>query len=510
MHLLVLSSIVALATSAEAADRPILHERVDFERDETRVALPGEVAAPGDAEPVVRPDSSTMAPDEHTDGDDELVYNVVWNPSVAPFKRGRSFDRVLPDGQLALPKTNRRVQVPVVGGRVDPGRELFRGSMMVALVHGQPAVVPTPAADLRILEARTNPDVPIRFSRDSADNLYVEPLSPRGQGSVVRLALVVDARSDYFGGPAARPAKRLAHPLPPGLRQKGRDVLREIPGAAERAPLAALIQWFREFKAGPFPGGSGDLYLDLALSQIGVCRHRSYAFVITAQAAGIPARFVANEAHAFVEVRLKDQGWRRVDLGGAARSFDLRNPGDSPPHRPLYGDPYPKPAAYRASSDAGGPPRLPTPGGDPAGQSSPGGANEPGGDTSGLGVDTTIASDSATDPATAPVDEAPPGADPLPTPSLPPLSVAPEYVELLEIPITLTPASTQRDKRIRVEGRAPRPFKLALFPQSGDRIVHEWREVRPDEAGAYSEWVQIPSHVPPGRYRVLAIIDRDP
>jgi transglutaminase-like putative cysteine protease len=41
--------------------------------------------------------------------------------------------------------------------------------------------------------------------------------------------------------------------------------------------------------------------LDLARGKRGVCRHRAYAFVIVAQALGIPARFVQNEAHAWVE-----------------------------------------------------------------------------------------------------------------------------------------------------------------------------------------------------------------
>ena len=36
--------------------------------------------------------------------------------------------------------------------------------------------------------------------------------------------------------------------------------------------------------------------VDLALSKKGVCRHRAYAFTITAQGLGIPARMVMNEA----------------------------------------------------------------------------------------------------------------------------------------------------------------------------------------------------------------------
>ena len=42
--------------------------------------------------------------------------------------------------------------------------------------------------------------------------------------------------------------------------------------------------------------------VDLALSQKGVCRHRAFAFLVTALGLGIPARMVINEAHAWVEV----------------------------------------------------------------------------------------------------------------------------------------------------------------------------------------------------------------
>ena len=50
------------------------------------------------------------------------------------------------------------------------------------------------------------------------------------------------------------------------------------------------------------PTGRGDIYLDLALQQKGVCRHRSFAFLVTALYLGIPTRMIANEAHAWVEV----------------------------------------------------------------------------------------------------------------------------------------------------------------------------------------------------------------
>jgi len=44
--------------------------------------------------------------------------------------------------------------------------------------------------------------------------------------------------------------------------------------------------------------------------------------VISARALGIPARYIYNEAHAFVEVYWPKMGWRRIDLGGAAEQLN--------------------------------------------------------------------------------------------------------------------------------------------------------------------------------------------
>jgi hypothetical protein len=86
-----------------------------------------------------------------------------------------------------------------------------------------------------------------------------------------------------------------------------------------RDAIAKLVQYFRGFtESDDPPRGRGSVYLDLALSKKGVCRHRSFAFMVTAQSLGIPARMILNEAHAWVEVH-DGSLWRRIDLGGAGR-----------------------------------------------------------------------------------------------------------------------------------------------------------------------------------------------
>jgi hypothetical protein len=80
-------------------------------------------------------------------------------------------------------------------------------------------------------------------------------------------------------------------------------------------------------------------------SQKGVCRHRSFAFVVTALALGLPARMVRNEAHAWVEVS-DSLKWHRIDLGGAAGRVNIA-PTDRPAHIAPR-DPY----AWPSGSDS--------------------------------------------------------------------------------------------------------------------------------------------------------------
>jgi hypothetical protein len=88
-----------------------------------------------------------------------------------------------------------------------------------------------------------------------------------------------------------------------------------------REAVAKLVSYFRSFvDSEEPPRGGRDIYTDLVLSKKGVCRHRAFAFLVTAQHLGIPTRMVVNEAHAWVEVH-DGSLWRRIDLGGAGRTL---------------------------------------------------------------------------------------------------------------------------------------------------------------------------------------------
>ena len=127
-------------------------------------------------------------------------------------------------------------------------------------------------------------------------------------------------------------------------------VQKKIGLSREQTPVAnleKLVSYFRDFQARPFPEelNRGDLYEQIALNQIGVCRHRSLAFIITAASLGIPTRYVYNEAHAFVEILWPNSGWRRVDLGGAADALNAATNDGRELHKPGE-DTLPKPAQY--------------------------------------------------------------------------------------------------------------------------------------------------------------------
>jgi hypothetical protein len=113
--------------------------------------------------------------------------------------------------------------------------------------------------------------------------------------------------------------------------------------------VRTLIEYFRGFVAneqGIAESSGRALYEQLTLTRKGVCRHRAYAFVVTALALGIPARFVHNEAHAWVEV-YDGQLWHRVDLGGAASGFHYDGEKPSGPAYRMPKDNYPWPTLAR-------------------------------------------------------------------------------------------------------------------------------------------------------------------
>jgi hypothetical protein len=341
-----------------AGDKVLPKPALDAKKDRTAGTQEPVLGKPGFAA-----DRDTqMKADEHTGADPTLHYVSVFNPDVIPFKRMSTFDKINDDQTLHVASTA-LVEVPV-GGTTDPKtRDRFWGDVLVNLTPGKDVPLPSVAPDMRILSYEIKPKMALKFSKDGADNFYVRSDEASASGTY-RLVFLADADAGYFAPSLprtqykVRDIKSHAPPelveqlnaVPVALRREAQDTLQKHINVDENYGLDlafnGLVRYFRAFEAKDIKRPTGDTYRDLCDSQAGVCRHRSFAFMITANALGIPTRYVENEAHAFVEVWFPERGWQRIDLGGAALRLDVQGAQDKTMHRPRADDPFAKPPEY--------------------------------------------------------------------------------------------------------------------------------------------------------------------
>ncbi len=364
----------AVSVSADAAS-PTLHERISaddredlsFEATTADGDLPlaidtpnGIVRAP-ETQSASSPPASTyresFAPTGpssiyHPDGDtrrpDMVRYDDPFTPSIAPYKRLRAFDAVGADYGLFVRDTALvRMQI---GGEAHAGEDSFFADLSVDFAATAPVLIPSVGPGARVLRLHAEPASPVEIFRDGADNWYARSVGAKGR---VRLVMQLAIARHALGGTIALPpwSKMPLIALPPAARDAAATVRQAIGVSQRDAPddvLTRMVAYFRAFtESSEPPRGHGDLYLDLALSQKGVCRHRAFAFLVTALSLGIPARMVMNEAHAWVEVKGEvihgEPAWHRIDLGGAAANIE----DSSADGRPAYtapNDPYDWPA----------------------------------------------------------------------------------------------------------------------------------------------------------------------
>ncbi len=535
-------------------------------------------ATPGADPPPTRrtrvgPDRDTLpeAPFEH-------LYHEVFNPAVFPFKRMTVLDAVNDDETLRLRDPARSLLAPVSAGRLAEGRDPFFGSVVIEFAAERPVPLPSPAAGVRLLSFQSNPPAPLRFSRDVADNLYVtSPVWGRR-----RVTYLVDAAQRYFAGPLLPPEAPLPRlrdvpaaqlfRLPARVRRHALQVLQHIGVAAHRdddyqATLSRLVDYFRAFEQGPLFGHSGSTYLDLALSQRGACRHRAYAFTITALFAGIPTRYVENELHVFVEVYVPDRDrgyWRRINLGGAPMEQRLFGTDNKVTYREKGGDPLPRPEAFRNTTPrkvlglppkvARGPERAGEPGASPGGPARGGqgtgggigsdGPARPGGNPAGPGSgpgqggnrgqdrdvrpgtgsgssDTDSPVENATAPersAAAPVEDS--GLIGLPDPRLDPPAqpLIPTSVTVGVAPEPAVPGlighGLYRGATVRVRGQVQARsgpsggLEVAIFLDTPKGPLPLGRTTTAAD-GSYTAEVEVPAEAPFGDHRILTRVRGD-
>ena len=301
---------------------------------------------------------TSLRPDEHTGADNTLHYVSVFNPDVLPFKRMSAFDQTQDDFTLHVART--ALTELGVGGTTDARtRDRFWGDVDVALAPGTDVPLPSVAPDMRILSYEVKPPIRLAFSKDGADNFYIRTDEPSASGTY-HVVFYADADAGYFAPQlpphkyrvrdvAARVPPELAVAVPAAVMREAQTTLGAL-GVDRDMDLGIafnkLVGYFRAFKPGEIAHPSGNDYRDLCDQQVGVCRHRAYAFMITANALGVPTRMVENEAHAFVEVWLPERGWQRVDLGGAALNMEVAGANNKTLHRPRGDDPFAKPEEY--------------------------------------------------------------------------------------------------------------------------------------------------------------------
>ncbi|MCL2723553.1 MAG: transglutaminase-like domain-containing protein [Polyangiaceae bacterium] len=270
---------------------------------------------------------STFRPDRDTRRPDVLPYDDPFSPSTAPFKRLSAFDTI--DASYTLKVSDSRLVPLAVSGLPSPGAddEHFFGDMVVEVAPKSKVRIPSVGPGARVLRARAGigaQDVGFRLFHDGADNWFIEGDRAARVRFVVELAIARAAFGGDFGNPSWSELPITAA-LPTPVRLAAKEVAQKIGVSRKMSPhdnVTKLVEYFRGFTDSDEPPPvARDIYLDLALSKKGVCRHRSFAFMVTALSLGIPTRMIVNEAHAWVEVH-NGRLWQRIDLGGAGRMLD--------------------------------------------------------------------------------------------------------------------------------------------------------------------------------------------
>jgi transglutaminase superfamily protein len=465
-----------VAVGASAGAEPVLHEYIELGPGDGPVepavtgrlgapatstgepsaggpAGPGDSAAPGSGAGASA--DSTFSIDRDTTRPDSVSYADPFTPTVVPFKRSIVFDAVDAQGDL-LVRDHGLSDVPTLTGP-RASDESFHASFELDLVASERTPLPSVAPGARLVLVNREPRVPLHIGMDSAENWAVtSPVSRH-----VRLTLQIVADRRVFGSvypDVSAAALAPALPVLPGeVQQSALEVARAL-GIDRRARpqqmVAALVSHFRRFSASERrPTSQGlALYRELALTARGICRHRSYAFMLTALGLGIPTRVAMNEAHAWVEV-FDGELWHRIDLGGAADHLEMDDEG-----RPRHVEPH-DPFAWpdrRESGLAMADRHAPSPGGSgpaaaPADPSAPGGAAQPGSEPS---ADRSGALAAQPPPAQVEDDaaDAPASAEPNPSGAAP--SPSTEEVRALvgEVHLRAIAARAERGKSLFVSG----------------------------------------------------------
>jgi transglutaminase-like putative cysteine protease len=385
---LLLAALIGIAATHSASARPvgpILHEPIAADPREDlalHVALDGDLPAaletssgvvpapdvdrsPRSSEPTYGPgtEHATFMPDRETSRPEVGAYDEPFTPATAPFKRLEAFDAVRSDYRLYV-RDEHLVEVPRIDSP-DANDDAFYADLVVDVASDRTVRIPSVGPGARIVRAYLAlgaDDVPVHVMRDGADNWFLRFYRTQAAGRA-RLVMEVAIARAALGGDLGDPRWSdlpLVPALPPNVAREA-ALVRSAMGVNRRMrpreAIEKLVSYFRGFTdSDESPSGHASVYLDLALSKKGVCRHRAFAFLVTAQSLGIPARMITNEVHAWVEVH-DGTLWHRIDLGGAGlthRTDGALGASDRAAYAPLP-DPFAWPPSARPGSELAGP-----------------------------------------------------------------------------------------------------------------------------------------------------------
>ena len=444
------------------------------------------------------PDRDTRRPDVTPTAD-------PFTPSIAPFERLAAFDQVGADYTLSVESSATSPLSARNDVAHDGSEEQFFADLEVDVRPGAKVRIPSVGPDARVVHAHAGvagKDVPFRLWHDGADNWFVEGFTR----SRIRLVMELTIARGAFGGELAVdkwsdfPA---VSPLPANVQQSAAIGARQIGVSRQLAPreaLKKLVTYFRSFADSKDPPTTtGDIYLDLTTSKKGVCRHRAFAFMVTARSLGIPARMIVSDTHAWVEVH-DAKAWRRIDLGGAGHATS--EPTANGPRFQTPPDPFAWPSNANRGEDL-----APNASHASNGGSGNGGNN---GGSSSSSSDTTASTSSA--PSSALTAPSPSASGSIGTTAS---TASKDERPTSKITLDVGDVDMRRGGAMKVSGKvtadgdACSSLVVDIFFRDSKHHELSIGSVATDDKGNYASTLVVPQNVPVGDYDVIAHTNGD-
>jgi len=293
------------------------------------------------------PGGSVVSPDTGSTNNSVTLIEV-FDPPLGALKRWQIVDAVAANWNIYLHRRTREAIRPREGDY----NLTYLGILNVTLVSGEYYRIPSVSPDTAIISYYLDGE-DVEFYRDGAENFYIRTTaegeftfyfsmgtSGNYSGNLVMTGMDV---SDVPPGILLPVPGSVQENVSLFLRDSDEERIRNLAGETDIGRIVTnLSGYFRNFTTGdgdvPDPGPGESIYYAIAMNKIGVCRHRAFAFMVTANALGLPTRYVANEVHAFVEVYVPEAGstaynrgrWMRVDLGGGGSIAGVVDRPDAP------------------------------------------------------------------------------------------------------------------------------------------------------------------------------------